>query len=637
MSKRNRREGIGRRQLVWLLVSAVAVVALLVYLMPRSTTVQYDYALGRPWYDSPIMARETFPLLKSDSLWQAELAEARKAYQPIYEIDTEIDDTLFIMAPDELDALRKAGTQAITASVGNVGRTVYVYELLTPKTAYQLTRQEHSVNLALDAERSANEMKRIERSISKYRGEIQAGQEIVRRGQIVDDETYRALRSMEAFYRTANKGTSRQMLSQVAGHALYVGLVVAALLVFLFQFRSSYLQTWRTMAYIAFMVVAFPFFACMLQRVFDEPYVALAVPYCILPIFTRVFLDSRTAFLTHSAMVLICAAIVSYPYEFIVTELLAGMAAVYTMRQLQQRSELMTSALTVMVVSLVTYATFDLTGLALFTDEGINYVPYVMLIVSALLLLVSYLLLIPFEKTFRFTSSVTLVELSNTNTPLLRRLAEEAPGTFQHSMQVANLASEVALRFGADSLMGRTAALYHYIGKLRHPGYYTENQAGLNPHDRLTPEKSASVIIEHVDEGLRLAAQHNLPRIVRDFIASHHGAGQAKYFLMKAQRERSGIPVDSAPFTYPGPDPQTAEQAILMMADAVEAASRSLKDYDEQSIGTLVERIVDGQQSEGRFRMAPISFRDLSVAKQTLTAKLLTIYHTRIAYPDAKA
>ena len=240
------------------------------------------------------------------------------------------------------------------------------------------------------------------------------------------------------------------------------------------------------------------------------------------------------------------------------------------------------------------------------------------------------------EKTFGFISDITLIELSNTNNPLLRRMSEVAPGTFQHSIQVGNLASEIANKIGAKAQLVRTGALYHDIGKTINPIYFTENQSGINPHEDLSLIESAQIIISHVTEGMKLAERNNLPSIIKDFISTHHGHGKAKYFYLKYKNENPDDQVDDLLFTYPGPNPFTREQAILMIADGVEAASRSLPEYTEKNIRDLVNRLVDGMVNDGFFRECPITFRDITYAKTVLCEKLKTIYHARVSYPVDK-
>ena len=358
------------------------------------------------------------------------------------------------------------------------------------------------------------------------------------------------------------------------------------------------------------------------------------IPFAMVPIFIRVFMDSRTAFMAHTTLVLICACILQHPLEFIAVELTAGLVAIFTLRELSSRSQLFWTAIIVTAVATATNLSLEL--IRINTMTSIDFGEYNYLLLSGLMLFCSYPLLYIIEKTFGFTSNITLIELSDMNKDLLRRMSEVAPGTFQHSIQVGNLAAEIANKIGAKSQLVRTGALYHDIGKTENPIYFTENQSGFNPHDGLTYVESAQMIISHVTEGMKLADKYNLPAVIVDFIATHHGHGKAKYFFVKQKNEFPDEPVDDLLFTYPGPNPTTKEQAILMMADSVEAASRSLPDYTEKSIRNLVEHIIDGQVAEGFFRDCPITFRDIQYAKTVLIEKLKTIYHTRISYPELK-
>jgi hypothetical protein len=371
--------------------------------------------------------------------------------------------------------------------------------------------------------------------------------------------------------------------------------------------------------------------ALVMRNTFIHIYI---LPYAMVPIFVRVFMDSRTAFMTHTIMVLVCATMLQHPYEFVVIELIAGLAAITSLRELSQRSQLFKTAIVITVTSIIVNLSFD--WMTAETITQIDYSTYNSIIANGVILLFAYPLLYLIEKTFGFTSDITLIELSNTNSPLLRQMSEVAPGTFNHSIQVANLAGEIANKIGAKAQLVRTGALYHDIGKLANPIYFTENQSGIDPHETLTDIESAQIIISHVTEGLKMADKYNLPQVIRDFIATHHGQGKAKFFYIRYHNEHPDEPVDDLLFTYPGPNPFTREQACLMMADTVEAASRSLPDFTEQSIRGLVERLIDTQVAEGYFRECPITFRDIQYAKTVLIEKLKTIYHTRVSYPEKK-
>ncbi len=322
-----------------------------------------------------------------------------------------------------------------------------------------------------------------------------------------------------------------------------------------------------------------------------------------------------------------------FPYEFILLQIPTGLVAIYSLRELSQRSQLFRTAILVTLTYLALYFAFEL-----MTENDLNKlnrVMYLDFLINGIMLLFAYPFLFLLEKLFGFTSNVTLVELSNVNNALLRRLSEQAPGTFQHSMQVANLATEAANRIGAKSQLVRTGALYHDIGKMENPAFFTENQlGGVNPHKNLPYEQSAQIVINHVKDGLRMAEKNNLPRAIRNFISTHHGRGKTKYFYISWKNEHPDETPNDELFTYPGPNPFSKETAILMMADAVEAASRSLPDYTENTISNLVEKIIDSQTEEGYFRNCPITFQDIETVKGVFKEKLMTIYHTRISYPE---
>jgi putative nucleotidyltransferase with HDIG domain len=411
-------------------------------------------------------------------------------------------------------------------------------------------------------------------------------------------------------------------------------MIVLSFMLYLSLFRKDFLLNARNVLLLFSLMAIFPVITSFFLK---EGYTDLyLIPYAMIPIFSRVFMDSRTAFMLHVCTILICARMTDSSYDFFVIELIAGLTAIYALSELSQRSHIFRSSVAVTVSSILTYCSIELMIGNQIDAQNLQHI--YSFVINGVLLLFAYPFMFLLEKMFGFTSNVTLVELSNTNNPLLRKMSEEAPGTFQHSMQVANLAAEAAVRVGAKSQLVRTGALYHDIGKIRKSIFFTENQSKINPHESLPYEESARIIIEHVTEGVKLAEKYNLPKVIRDFIATHHGTGKAKYFYIKYKNEHQDEEVDESLFTYPGPNPFTPEQAILMMADSVEAASRSLQDYTTESISELVDRIIDGQVNDGYFRECPITFRDISTIKEVFKEKLRTIYHTRIQYPDeAKA
>lgn len=354
----------------------------------------------------------------------------------------------------------------------------------------------------------------------------------------------------------------------------------------------------------------------------------------MVPIFIRVFMDSRTAFMAHSIMIVICASFLQHPLEFICVEMVAGLTAIFSLRELSSRSQLFWTAVLVTLAAALTNLSLDWirnNDLMKLSLSEYNYI-----VINGILLFCSYPLLYLIEKTFGFTSNITLIELSDMNKALLRKMSEVAPGTFQHSIQVGNLAAEIANKIGAKSQLVRTGALYHDIGKVMNPVYFTENQSGVNPHEKLGAIDSAQMIISHVTEGIKLAEKYNLPDVIKEFISTHHGLGKTKFFYVQYKNAHPNDDIDELLFTYPGPNPFTKEQAILMMADTVEAASRSLPDYTEKTIRELVNKLIDAQVAEGYFKDCPITFRDIAYAKTVLIEKLKTIYHTRLSYPELK-
>lgn len=686
MSRFNHYNNITTRGYIYRTLAIVAAAATLVFFMPRGRQMNLDFKKGNPWKYGNVIAKENFPILKADEVLKAEQDSLMQLYRPIYELNTEKGETQVeafqryfdkelhattpnayrdyiskrlhhiyntgILSSDDYSHLRSSKINGIMVSIQNMGNTLPISDVYTPRSAYEyLVTTTDSVhfqrsilqhcnlsrfvepNLTYDEARSQSQFDNIEKQLVRYSGQVLAGQKIIGQGEIVTDEKYNILRSM-LVHMEGHKQSASERFSQMGGQLLYVLILLTCLVVFFNQFRSDYLQRTRTCLLIALLTLVFPLITySVVKSSFLSVYL---IPYCLTPIYLRVFLDSRTAYITHVISILLCAICVNPAQEFIVVQLVAGLVAIYGLRQLSQRSELFRAVLLVTAASLLCHLCFELIRMSVVSTEAENYDygTYIFIAMNGFLLLVSYLLLIPFERIFKFTSAVTLVELSNTNNEVLRRLSEEAPGTFQHSMQVANLAAEVANSLGAKSQLVRTGALYHDIGKLEAPVFYTENQNGKNPHDNLSYVKSAQIIISHVKNGLQLAEKYELPDVIRQFIATHHGTSKAKYFYVKYKNENPLLEIDEGFFTYPGPNPSTIEQAILMMADSVEAASRSLPEYTEESIGALVNKIVDSQVQEGYFAQCPITFQDIATAKRVLTQKLMTIYHTRISYPE---
>ena len=477
-----------------------------------------------------------------------------------------------------------------------------------------------------DKEKSDAEKNDLLSSIPLASGMVMSGQKIIDRGEIVNDYTCRVLNSFDKEMKRRSS-TQDEIMTTFIGQILFVLILVMMFTSYLTLFRKDYFEKPRSLTMLYTMITLFPILVSMMMK--HNFFSVYIIPFAMAAIFVRVFMDSRTAFITHVTMILICAAAVQY--EFIIVQLASGLVAIYSLRELSKRSQIFITAILVTISSCIVYLALQLMQ----DNQVFNIDPsmYTYFIINGIFLLLSYPMMYLIEKMFGFISNVTLFELSNTNKGLLRNLSEIAPGTFQHSITVGNLAAEIANRIHANSLLVRTGALYHDIGKMTNPVFFTENQAGVNPHDQLSDLESAQIIISHVTEGLKLAEKFNLPGIIKDFISTHHGTGLTKYFYINYCNAHPTEVIDKSQFQYPGPNPFTREQAILMMADTVEAASRSLNEYTEESISTLTNKLIDSQVAGGFFRECPITFRDIALAKSVLIERLKSIYHTRISYP----
>ena len=657
-------------------------VALIVWAMPRDSSTNFKVETGKPWRYADFTAPFDFPIYKSEKLVNKERDSLLREFEPYYEYQATVENTQIrqlkqdypngipglpegsielianelhyiyqqgILNSSEYNKLSADtsktirvvdGKKAVSTPVNKLYSTVGAYEklILTPKLSeYKAILAKCNLNdyimanLTYDKERSETSVDDLLNNIPLASGVVQRGQKIIDRGEIVNERTYNI---MESFFRESERrqNADAKFSFIILGEILYVGILVICFTIYLSLFRRDYYEKPRSVMMLYSLILLFSVAASLM--VSHNVLHIYIIPFAMVPIFIRVFMDSRTAFMAHTIMVLICAAMLQHPLEFIAVEEVAGLVAIFSLRELSSRSQLFWTAV------LVTGATM-LTNISIYWIQhnditSIDYSEFNYLVINGLVLFCSYPLLYIIEKTFNFTSNITLIELSDMNKELLRRMSEVAPGTFQHSIQVGNLAAEIANKIGGKSQLVRTGALYHDIGKIQNPIYFTENQAGINPHEGKTYIESAQMLISHVTEGLKLAEKYNLPQVIREFIATHHGLGKTKYFYVKQKNEFPEEDVDDLLFTYPGPNPSTKEQAILMMADAVEAASRSLPDYTEQSIRELVCRIIDSQVDEGYFRDCPITFRDIQYAKTVLIEKLKTIYHTRISYPELK-
>ncbi|MDE6400836.1 MAG: HDIG domain-containing protein [Muribaculaceae bacterium] len=460
-------------------------------------------------------------------------------------------------------------------------------------------------------------------------GVIKKGQRIVDRGEIINPQIFTNLNTYLDMM-NSRQAETRDHTYFIIGQGLYIILIYILLYCFMSLYRSRFFSDIRQMVFLMSFITLFVVFSIvMFEYVSNGIYL---VPFAAVPVIILVFFDSRTAIFALLTTVLISTLVATYQFQFLFMELSVGLTATFSIRQLSRRSQLLRTAMLSFLAYTVTYF-----ATCLLSEGNLsNFVPRIIGIfaINSVILSFAYILILVIEKIFGFTSTVTLVELSDINSPLLRRLAENAPGTFQHSMQVSTLATEAARAIGANTTLVRTGALYHDIGKMKSPVFFTENQHGVNPHAGLNPETSAQKIIAHVTDGLAMASKEKLPKVIKAFISQHHGKGITKYFYNTAVNENPDEVIDKSKFQYPGPNPQSKETAILMMADAVEAASRSLNDFTPDAINTLVDRIIDSQISDGLLKEAPISFRDVETVKDTFKKRLSTIYHSRVQYPE---
>ena len=665
---------------VWITALTVAII---VWFLPRdSNSKRYNYDVGKPWMYQSFIAQFDFPIYKSEDAIKQEQDSILKELMPYYNYDPTrekkelesfnkdfsseltglshhyraiIIDRIHrlysagIMNTPEYNAIAHDSTNMVKVVDGKSASPIEIGCMYSTMSAYEALLKDEELskdrallqklnltnylepNLTYDKEKTETERTDMLGSIPLASGMVLSGQKIIDRGEIVDDYTYRVLSSFERELQRRN-ATQMELTTTFIGQVIYVTILVMLFTMYIALFRKDYFDKPRSIMMLYVMITLFPIaVAMMIEHNWFNVYI---VPFAMAAIFARMFMDSRTAFVTQLTIVLICAAAVKYQYEFIIIQLVSGLVAIYSLRELSSRAQVIKTAALVTVSCCAVYLALQMMQE---TDVlKLDSKMYTHFAVNGVLLLLSYPLMYLIEKTFGFTSNVTLFELSNTFKGVLRNLSEVAPGTFQHSITVGNLAAEVANRIGADSLLVRVGALYHDIGKMTNPAFFTENQAGVNPHDALTCKESAKIIIGHVTEGVKIAEKANLPTIIKDFILTHHGRGMAKYFYIKYQNEHPDEVVDKEQFTYPGPNPFTREQALLMMADTCEAASRSLQEYTEESISSLVDRLIDAQVADGCFKDCPITFRDIAQAKQVLTERLMSIYHTRIQYPELK-
>lgn len=483
-------------------------------------------------------------------------------------------------------------------------------------------------NVTYDYKYSEKELNERLQSISYAKGKVSKGELIILKGDIVEGRKYNVLKSYEVAS-SSRIWTKSNYYWIVFGYTILVALALLMLLLFLERYRFDTFNDNNKVTFIFFNIFLMIFVQTMVVK-YNSDYLYV-VPLSILPIVLKAFFDARLGLFTHVLTVLLLGFIVPNSFEFIYLHIIAGIVTILTVSELYKRASLFMSIGQITLIYMVTYFAFSI--LKEGNADKINWMYFGLFAANGLLSFLAVFFIYFYEKLFGLVSDVTLLELSNTNSKLLRDLNEKAPGTFQHSMQVANLAEAAANEIGANSMLVRTGALYHDIGKMANPMYFTENQStGVNPHNDLLPVDSARIILDHVINGIEIAKKHKLPDRIIDFIRTHHGTSVTYYFYK--QEEENNPDVDIKKFQYPGPIPFSKETAILMMCDAAEAASKSLKNPTAQSIDILIDRIVDKQKNDNQFINSDITFREIEKIKKIIKNKLMNIYHLRVEYPE---
>ncbi|MBS9768247.1 MAG: HDIG domain-containing protein, partial [Flavobacteriaceae bacterium] len=584
------------------------------FIYPNKKQFRYSYEIGKAWQYETLYAPFPFPVKKSATQITLEKENILNQATPYYDFDKTIGATQIakaqkenIFSKRELQLLKNIYTEPISADdlqtqkenifiiKNHISTENKLSDVKTVRQAKQyITRHSNNTNLLayiqpnLRYNQEQTEIMSNSDNISTYLGKIQKNELIISRGKVVSQKTYQILESLRSEY-SKNIGTANTNNGILfLGQFLFIALCLLFLYLFLRNYRNDILKKPLYLCFILLGIIVSVVFTRILLT-FGRLDILL-IPYTLYAIIIRTFMDSRTAMFSFLSAILICSFFVPNNYEFITLQIVTGIIAVLYLKNLDRRSQLLLTALIVFVSYSVLYLGIFLTSEG--KIETLNPMIFVRFLLNAVFLTVAYPLLYLLEKVFGFLSDVTLIELSNTNNKLLRQLSHEAPGTFQHSLQVANLAEEGVRTVGGNPLLVRAGALYHDIGKMENPIYFTENQYGdSSPHKGLTYEESAKIIIGHITNGIKIAKKHNLPQYLVDFIATHHGAGRTEYFYRSEMNENPDKEVDVANFTYPGPDPFTIEQAILMMADSCEAATKSLKNKTEENITEMVTNI----------------------------------------------
>jgi putative nucleotidyltransferase with HDIG domain len=663
----------------------LASICLIVFTLPKQAKFSYDVEKGRIWNQKDLLSPYSFAILKTQQEIESDQKAALASVTPIYQLDSTMSErqlegfkgdfeikwhnsgisehlkakyiaTGYSLLKEVYDAgilklnpkyQQSSENYPITILNRNVAADKNTADLFTTEKALSYCEQaikkdkeldeaflldiisnRLQSNLTFDNKLTSRLEREVVEGLSTTRGMVEKGETIVAKGSIVNDEVYQKLQSYKkAFEDNARVNGDRRLV--LLGQFLLVGIAITLLMVFLYLFRRDIYNDNRLVSLILLVITAMLFTLSTTIK-FQLPNLYY-IPYCIVPIIIRILFDTRLALNIHLLVVMIAGFFVPNSFEFAYFEITAGMVSIYSIKNLIRREQFLVSALIITLTYFVAFLgiSFIREG-NLTTTDWLDFVPF---IVSVLLTLLAYPLIYVFEKIFAITSDITLIELTNTNAPLLREMAFTAPGTFQHSLQVANLAENAIYTIGGNALLVRAGALYHDIGKLENPLYFIENQsAGFNPHDKLPYQESAQIIIRHVSKGIEMAHKANLPEIVIDFIRTHHGNTRVDYFFQSFLKNFPEKFVDENTFRYPGPIPFSKEGGVLMLADSVEAASRALKEPDEKSISDLVDRVVKYKLDQNQLKDSNITLKEIETIKTIFKRMLMSIYHVRIDY-----
>jgi cyclic-di-AMP phosphodiesterase PgpH len=668
-------------------------VILIVYLFPRQASFKYEFVQGRPWLDEDLIAPFDFAIQKSTDEIKKEESDVLSGFIPFFNYDSGIYDNVveqsilefnekwekFIdshpdipknkaanenFIRDVLDSIFLKGvlyvdenyerlfeTKAVRLIKGQVAEIKEISDFYTIRNAYnyinkrisekkgiagklikEILERRITHNVFYNEEFTVKSKQSALDNISHTRGMVQQGEKIVSKGELVNAEKFRILQSYQAEH-NKQTGASTWNILLLLGQIILVSIPVIVLALFLNTFRKDIFADNRKVILILLIVCMMVFFTSLTLN-YDINLLYI-VPVCIVPILIRAFFDNRLALHVHIITIILIGFLVPRSFEFVFMQFIAGIIAILSLVSLRKRSQIFIAVGWIVLSYSAVY--FGLNLIQGNTPKDLDLLVFARFGISGILTLFAYPMIFLLERLFGLNTDFSLLELSDINSPLLRELSLKAPGSFQHSLQVANLAEEAVFAIGGNSLLVRTGAMYHDIGKMEDPLYYTENQhSDYNPHDELSYEESAEIIIGHVLKGIEKARKYKLPEYIIDFMRTHHGTSTTKYFYSMEINDNPDREVSKKPFTYSGPRPFSRETAVLMMADAVEAASRSLKNPDENSIDELVESIIDGQVNDKQFETANITFRDISKIKEIFKRRLMNIFHVRISYPGLK-